>query len=161
MKPVKQTNISIPGGNCFQACVASILELPLESVLDFVNQGPQEKWFYRLADWLVKRDYGVVYSPFEPICATIQGFCILGIQTERHVKEQQDENWVHAVVGRANWTLQENNEKWIGFEVVHDPHPNPSPMVQIRDVTWIVSQNLTKELKHKEFMNEFRNKHDE
>jgi hypothetical protein len=36
MKPVYQTVFSPPLGNCVQACVASILELPLEQVPNFM-----------------------------------------------------------------------------------------------------------------------------
>ena len=32
MKPVDQTSFGFPGGNCFSACVASILELPIDDV---------------------------------------------------------------------------------------------------------------------------------
>lgn len=37
MKPVFQTRTQVPGGNCFQACVASIFELPLDDVPYFLD----------------------------------------------------------------------------------------------------------------------------
>ena len=39
MKPVDQTRFGCPGGNCYQAVIASILELDLEEVPDFMNMG--------------------------------------------------------------------------------------------------------------------------
>lgn len=49
MTPVFQTDYRVPGGNCFQACVASIMELPLQKVPHFLKDsdgGPwtQENW---------------------------------------------------------------------------------------------------------------------
>jgi len=50
MKPVYQTRVG-ENGNCFQAAVASILDLELEQVPDFCNDDP-ERWFLNLCDWL-------------------------------------------------------------------------------------------------------------
>lgn len=50
MIPIRQTRVG-KGGNCFQACVASILEMPLEAVPDFCNEYPED-WFLKLGDWL-------------------------------------------------------------------------------------------------------------
>jgi len=52
MTPVMQ-NIEGPEGNCFEACVASILDLPLESVSDF---GRDDDWYLFLLEWLDDRD---------------------------------------------------------------------------------------------------------
>jgi len=51
MKPVDQTRFGEPGGNCFQASLASILELPLEAVPDFCNLG-EDDWESGLNEWL-------------------------------------------------------------------------------------------------------------
>ncbi len=37
MIPIQQTITTVPGGNCFQACVASIFEQPLDSVPNFLD----------------------------------------------------------------------------------------------------------------------------
>ena len=49
MKPVDQTILTAPGGNCFAACVASILELPLADVPNFCSE---ERWWNALQIWL-------------------------------------------------------------------------------------------------------------
>lgn len=54
MKPVAQT-VSGPKGNCFQACVASILELPLQQVSNFCVDYPED-WWDQLRLWLVRYD---------------------------------------------------------------------------------------------------------
>jgi hypothetical protein len=43
MKPVYQTKYGIPHGNCFMACVASILEVPLEECPDLYDEEQQGK----------------------------------------------------------------------------------------------------------------------
>lgn len=55
MIPVKQTKTG-DGGNCFRACVASILELSMEDVPDFCNENP-DNWFVSFCDWL--RQFGM------------------------------------------------------------------------------------------------------
>lgn len=51
MKPIYQTRFGHEEGNCFQACLASILELPLDAVPD-VMQPADDAWLLRLNQWL-------------------------------------------------------------------------------------------------------------
>lgn len=62
MKPVLQTTFGLKG-NCFQACVASILELPLEQVPNFCQDDP-EGWWDQFRDWLVQYELC-------PVCVTV------------------------------------------------------------------------------------------
>lgn len=133
MIPTYQDNRSIPGGNCLQACVASLLDLPLNEVPHFLAQEPHNEWFRRLARWLKPRGVGCFWTTVNPICGAIPGHCILGIRTERAEARQQREDWLHAVVGKATVCDDE-----VTFEIVHDPDPRSSPMVEIVDATWIV-----------------------
>ena len=50
MKPVDQTTFGSPHGNCFQAGVASALELPLEEVPHFCD-GDNPMWLIDLENW--------------------------------------------------------------------------------------------------------------
>lgn len=50
MKPVYQTIMSAPYGNCMQAAIASILELPLNDVPNFVVSG--DLWAEALDEFL-------------------------------------------------------------------------------------------------------------
>ncbi|HYX72428.1 MAG TPA: hypothetical protein VE732_06640 [Nitrososphaera sp.] len=61
MIPVEQTLFTYPDGNCFAACVASILELPLEAVPHFQDDDWYEKW----QEWLAERNLYFIYLGHE------------------------------------------------------------------------------------------------
>lgn len=54
VKPVDQTTFGHPGGNCFSACVASLLELPIEDVPYFMDEA-KGKWHEQFDAWLAPR----------------------------------------------------------------------------------------------------------
>lgn len=54
MKPVMQTRFEVGKGNCLNACVASLLELPLG-----VDGVPEDKEALRA--WLLDRDMGILW----------------------------------------------------------------------------------------------------
>jgi len=58
MTPVFQTRLGV-GGNCFQACVASVLNLALDDVPDFCNLY-KDNWWNMFVDWLLMRGYTAV-----------------------------------------------------------------------------------------------------
>lgn len=58
MKPVEQTKLTYPDGNCFAACVATLLELPLEAVPDFKGDGWYDAWL----EWLKLRNLTFINS---------------------------------------------------------------------------------------------------
>lgn len=64
MKPVYQTKHGAPEGNCFNACVASILECSLDDLPDLheIEQTGQN-WLVGLNDALRPMGYGVVHIP--------------------------------------------------------------------------------------------------
>jgi hypothetical protein len=55
MKPVFQTNFA-ENGNCFNACVASILELDLDDIPDFGAAIEGVDWMTNLNNWLRPKD---------------------------------------------------------------------------------------------------------
>lgn len=111
---VGQTTFGHPGGNCFSACVASLLELPIDDVPYFMA-GDGAEWFDRLAEWLKPRGlYPLLFKWSADWPKT--GFGILGGKSSRGD---------HAVVG-------------YGREVVHDPHPSREGLLAIEDVTILV-----------------------
>lgn len=62
MKPTNQTTFG-EYGNCFAACVASMLEIPLEDVPNFYQDRPSG-WWFDFENWL--KDYGyfpIILSP--------------------------------------------------------------------------------------------------
>ena len=53
MKPVYQTIFGSPSGNCLQACIASILNLPLSEVPNFMER-PGDEWLQAMDEFLYK-----------------------------------------------------------------------------------------------------------
>jgi hypothetical protein len=64
LKKVFQTILGTEHGNCLQACLASILELPLEDCVD-VNDSPDELWFEDLQRWLAEFGLSPILLPFD------------------------------------------------------------------------------------------------
>jgi len=125
MKRVYQTNFG-KSGNCFQACVASVLELELVQVPDFVNDSKTE-WFSNLRDWLKNYNLGVVNVDFtelsiSDITQISSGFCIAQGQ-----KPNRD-NVKHAVV-MNNVCLS------------HDPLPDGEGLEIVEQVMFFIPFN--------------------
>jgi len=112
MKPVYQTIFDNKIGNCLQACVASILELELEDVPNFMEAGD---------DWA--DEYGRFMFRF--------GLQLLTL--DRDALLRQDVWWpggYHIISGdspRGDW-----QHSVVGYEgeMVHDPHPEGGGLVE-------------------------------
>lgn len=63
----ERTSNETKGGNCFQAAVASLFELPLEEVPDFCNIYPIYtcQWYTAYREWLRKRGFSVITLDYE------------------------------------------------------------------------------------------------
>ena len=107
MIPVTQTILlgdpSGERGNCFAACIASILELPIEQVPNFCNH---DDWRLRTNEWLSLR--GLAYLDVNLVgdardeLVRFWGYHVISGDGPRGVR--------HAVVGLRG-------------EIVWDPHP--------------------------------------
>lgn len=96
-------------GNCLQACVASVMKLPINAVPHFA----QFLWWpMALELWVRGHD---LTCKGERTATIPERLCIVGGQSPRGVD--------HVVVG-------------YGGEVVWDPHPSREGLVSIRDATW-------------------------
>ena len=62
MIPVVQTKF-YPVGNCFDACLASVLEVPLDTLPHFHGEG----WYDVYEAWLQSRGFELDRMPSEPI----------------------------------------------------------------------------------------------
>lgn len=103
MTPVLQT-IEGPNGNCYAACLASLLDIPLDQVPDFGRRG----WANRLRHWLVDFGIGVIFRKGDGLPLGEQksppaGHAILSHQTLFGP---------HAVICN-------------GGQIIHDPSPRP------------------------------------
>ncbi len=49
-------------GNCMQACIASILEIPLGEAPDFTGKIVNGEWYTYLISWLAERNLGLMFT---------------------------------------------------------------------------------------------------
>lgn len=107
MKPVHQTKFGNTDGNCLAACIASILEVELESLPNFHGKDWQERW----CEWLRPRGLFLwrMDAPEGGFTEHPPGWTILSGQSPR--AEELGEQWLHATVA-------------FDGETVHDPHPD-------------------------------------
>ena len=113
MKPVDQTVFTVPGGNCFSACVATLLELPLDRVPYFMGDfdEPDGVWWERFARWLAPHGFYPLNFGCPPNGDWYpRGEYILSAGSPRG-------DFDHSVVA-------------IGREIVHDPHPSRAGLVR-------------------------------
>lgn len=118
MKPVDQTVFGDPGGDCFRACVASLLELDLDQVPHFAARD----WPRSLELWLAERGLCDVW-----ICWTPDGWVPPG----PHIRGGQCSRGSHAVVA-------------VGAEIVHDPHPSREGLHTIEDCVLLVPVDVAR-----------------
>jgi hypothetical protein len=101
MKPVFQTIFDSDGGNCLTACIASILELPIDEVPNFAQehgdncQNAVEKWLASKGLRFIE----IGFSEYQTFCDTFFNctgeYCILS-GPSTYVGRS------HAVVGRVS-----------------------------------------------------------
>lgn len=118
MIPVFQDNTTPGKGNCYSACLASLLELPLASVPNFRAEFPAQEFNERIQEFLAR--YGLfvlrilmrdaddepIDHPFIP-CVPEGALCIAGGKSPRG-------SHGHAVVGQI--------ASGCNFELLHDPN---------------------------------------
>lgn len=105
MRPVHQRILGPPDGDCFAACVASILELPLERVPNF-HSLRDLPWLNRWRGWLAPANLGIVWHSSDS--DRPPGYAIQSVPSPRFAGHG------HAIVC------------WNG-RPVHDPWPGGNP----------------------------------
>lgn len=128
MKPVFQENIDAGTGDCFSACLASILELPLDAVPKFRRDNPVPNDM--MADarrWLAENF----------------GLSIVTIQMEKELRTGEDIRLIGAhpgtpciaggvspnVEGVCHAVVGEIDEHGMNFRLTHDPNPSGKGIV--------------------------------
>jgi len=109
MKPVDQTIFGSPNGNCYQACLASIFELDLEEVPNFITF-PESIWYKKLTDWCDEK-FGLIPQPIDSIGPFTNCICLASGKSPRG-------DFKHAIV----WDCDK-------MEMIHDPHPSRDGIV--------------------------------
>ncbi|HXE63252.1 MAG TPA: hypothetical protein VN519_06900 [Bryobacteraceae bacterium] len=105
MIPVEQTRTEIGFGNCWQACLASIFEVPLSEVPDWNAHG-EKYWGDEYDRWLAERNLcmmEIAVGHEETTVRTFPGYYIMAARSPRF-------SGTHAVVCHQG-------------KIVWDPHP--------------------------------------
>jgi hypothetical protein len=114
MKYIDQTKFG-KDGNCFAACVASLLGLVIEDVPCF--DVPGKMWLRLFDEWLRGRDLA-------PIILWPKG----GIIPSN----------VHYIAGGKGPRGLPHSVIYLNGEMVHDPHPDRTGLLNVSDYTFIV-----------------------
>ena len=119
MKPVMQT-VTGTSGNCFSACLASILELPIEAVPNFCDAGDDDSSYWNACRaWLRQFGLGIITLTFTDAAQwrhlRLSGYHIVSGPSPRL------EGMHHATV-------------WHDGAMVHDPHPDGTGIVAPDDL---------------------------
>lgn len=115
MRPVDQTTFGASVGNCMSACIASLLDLPIKDVPNFLVHGDMMR---AMSSWLRPRGLDpVLFEPKGLWNGPADVPCIHVGATAR--------GEVHAVVGR-------------GLRPVHDPHPSRAGLTSLNYIIVLV-----------------------
>lgn len=131
MIPVAQTLLGPTDGNCLPACVASILELDLSAVPNFCAGEDDGNWVARLASWLAEDGWCAVHCCF--------------VHEDPGVDHDQESidfivTWMkrrkigYAIVNGYTERGLPHSTVWNQGELVHDPHPDPLPLLNMTSV---------------------------
>lgn len=116
MVPVDQTTYGLLDGNCFSACVASILEISIEDVPIFLGPGGDLRFW----QWLGAQ--GLAASLYRSASYVPPGFSIAGGPSKRFAGR------MHACVA-------------LDGRIVHDPHPSRDGLPFVADYVVIHGSN--------------------
>ncbi len=132
MIPINQTRLytadaSLPPGNCFQACLASIFEVPITEVPDEedtwkAGMGSSMSWciyIRRIYDWLAERNLAILNVTYADY-----SMCLEDVYHIVSGPSPRNNSILHAVVGK-------------GVDLVHDPHPDKTMLDgDLKDYTY-------------------------
>ena len=105
-------------GDCFNACVASVLEIPLSDASE-VRSNTKGVWYREWQKWFLKRGYALEVGS---LLTPPKGYSIVTVETDRVYPEghpKEGEHILHACVA-------------LDGKIVHDPFPEPSLVYNVR-----------------------------
>ena len=121
MKPIKQTTFG-KQGNCFPACIASVLEIPLEGIPNFCVEFPS-KWHWEVNKWL-SENHGVVLLTITPWDQD-HVFPPFVVDTYHLMSGPSVRGHHHSIVA-------------LNGKMVHDPHPDGHGLIEVKDWDFFV-----------------------
>ena len=106
MTPVDQTIINDATGNCFAACVASILELSIDEVPNFMETRNEVEggWYIAAWQWLQNRGYTLRH-------------------TQLGANQYPEGYWIASGVS-PRFPDRHHAVVYLGAVMTHDPHPS-------------------------------------
>lgn len=120
MIPVKQSKLyakdGIHSGNCYAACIASLLDLPLWMVPPFEDMFARGEWRERTDVWLAKMFHVRMCRKWEHIPEQLPKFYIANGPSPRGVD--------HSVI-------------FSNGKLIHDPHPSDAGIEKVEWVYWL------------------------
>lgn len=120
MTPVPQSILHDPAngktGDCFRACIASLLDFPIEEVPHVCDGKPEDDrtWYTEFTDWLAP--LGLIYLEFGVGPGWAESFAAAGGESFHIISGRSPRGHLHAIVGR-------NGEPFF------DPHPSKAGLV--------------------------------
>jgi len=113
MKPVYQTKFGDGEGNCFAACIASLLEIDIDSIPDFYQLYKNE-WWLKFIEWIEPFGLTPIMLNDDPTNKLPIHNCyyLVGGMSPRGIG--------HSVI-------------YLNGNLVHDPHPNGEGLSEIWD----------------------------
>lgn len=134
MTPVQQVISEDGCGDCLRAAIASVLDLPVDAVPNFIEDKERHPIHEGARAWLAERGKKIVCVRFRDAAAMVGAYGY-GVETvvligESHSLSANGDRKRHAVVGVVDAH---------GFRVVHDPDPNGKGLYGGPDqVMWIL-----------------------
>jgi hypothetical protein len=122
MIPVQQTDFSTAGGNCYAACVASLLELPIERVPNF-HREHGAGWVKPFCHWL--KDFGL--WP-----------CVVSIEKSDQDAKQHLDHAATAIAGGLTKSKCSHACIYQGQRLLWDPFPGGIGLDVIEDLTFLI-----------------------
>jgi hypothetical protein len=126
-----QTKMGFEDGNCFEACIASILEVSIEDIPDFhkgiaPDDGPG--YWERVHEWCKDKPFGLISVTLQEGHDPLKFFHDTWVIASGPSPRRKEEWQLHAVV-------------WRNGEIVHDPHPSQQGLKQITEYAFFIWKN--------------------
>lgn len=132
MKPVFQDKFGF-NGNCMAACVASILELPLRDVPNFVAECKDDNdssWFGKF--WGFMRQHGFEIIPYHLVGYNHETNTEFDrtLDFDNLPEHLKDVYPYHLACGPAARGFEHATVGWRD-QIVHDPHPSRAGLIKV------------------------------
>ncbi len=124
-----QTTFGIGTGNCFAACVATLLGLPITEVPNFCCDYSDEEWYMEFVKWLKPRGLAPLTIP-------------MSTGQFAHFK------WAAVCAPKIPWIAGGQCSRgphcvvYVGPQLLHDPNPTREGLTKVEDATYILVEDL-------------------